>query len=109
MFVNSLHFQIHTDGGFTNNLVIFEEGRTITVSPFCGGQDICPVDPVGLGWHIYVKNQTFQFNKANGARGIHAMFPPPRDILLKYYEAGINDTLKFLRKEGYFEETGRTG
>lgn len=82
---------------------MFEEGRTITVSPFCGDQDICPLDPEGLGWHIHVKNQKFKFNKENGTRGFRAMFPPPRDILLEYFQAGFNDALRFLSKEGLID------
>lgn len=31
------------DGGFTDSLPILPEGRTITVSPFAGLQDVCPV------------------------------------------------------------------
>lgn len=30
------------DGGFTDSLPIFPVGRTITVSPFSGSQDVCP-------------------------------------------------------------------
>ncbi|XP_036367011.1 patatin-like phospholipase domain-containing protein 4 isoform X1 [Octopus sinensis] len=32
----------YLDGGWTNNLPSFSEGRTIHVSPFAGWQDICP-------------------------------------------------------------------
>ncbi len=31
------------DGGFTDSLPILPVGRTITVSPFAGEQDVCPV------------------------------------------------------------------
>lgn len=31
------------DGGFTDSLPVLPEGRTITVSPFAGRQDVCPV------------------------------------------------------------------
>lgn len=30
------------DGGFTDSLPILAVGRTITVSPFSGLQDVCP-------------------------------------------------------------------
>ena len=57
---NGTFFQRYVDGGMTDNLYIFEEGRTITVSPFSGNQDICPDDPDGKNKYIYVKNQHFQ-------------------------------------------------
>lgn len=94
-----------TDGGLINNLIVFGEGRTVTVSPFCGGQDISPRDPVGLAWYLKVKNQRFQFNSANGKRGLHAFYPPPRDVLLSYYEIGFENAVYFLKKEGYYEQT----
>lgn len=94
---------IHTDGGLINNLIVFPEGRTLTVSPFCGGQDISPTDPMGLGWNFKIKNQNFQFNRTNGTRGLHAVFPPPRDVLLNYHDVGYNNALTFLKKEGFYE------
>ena len=33
----------YSDGGYSNNLPILDS-QTITVSPFCGGADICPQD-----------------------------------------------------------------
>ena len=51
---------MYIDGGMTDNLYIFDEGRTITVSPFSGNQDICPNDPEGKDKYIRAKNQHFQ-------------------------------------------------
>ena len=48
----------------TDNLYIFEEGRTITVSAFSGPQDVCPKDFEIQGkdkyLRVHVKNQDFQ-------------------------------------------------
>lgn len=100
------HFysQIHWDGGLTNNLVVFKDGHTVTVSPFCGGQDISPVDPEGRRMYFRIKNQRFQFNKHNGLRAVHGFFPPSDDILLKYYDMGFNNALEFLKREGLLED-----
>lgn len=38
-------FQKCVDGGLTNNLPYADEMHTITVSPFSGDFDICPMDP----------------------------------------------------------------
>lgn len=97
--------QVYTDGGLMNNLLTFEEGRTVTVSPFCGGQDIAPVDPKGLGWRFRVINQMFQFNKHNGRRGFHAFHPPPRQVLIEYHDNGYANAVTFLKKEGFFEKS----
>ena len=51
---------MYVDGGFTDNLYIFEEGRTVTVSPFSGPQDISPKDPASKVKYIHMKNQDFQ-------------------------------------------------
>ena len=56
---------MYIDGGITDNLYIFEEGRTVTVSPFSGPQDISPKDPTPKVKHINVKNQDFQVRKLN--------------------------------------------
>ncbi|XP_045200088.2 patatin-like phospholipase domain-containing protein 4 isoform X2 [Mercenaria mercenaria] len=101
---NKALIEMYTDGGLMNNLVTFKEGKTVTVSPFCGNQDIAPTDDKGLGWFFRIKNQTFQFNKSNGTRGVHAVFPPHRDILLEYHETGYSNAVSFLKKEGYFEK-----
>ncbi|KAL5005473.1 hypothetical protein ScPMuIL_018929 [Solemya velum] len=89
------------DGGYTNNLPVFSEGRTVCVSPFAGGQDICPLDLSGRGWYFSYNNQDFQWNKFNLARGIHALFPPSQDRLEKYFCRGKVDCIRFLKREGF--------
>lgn len=97
--------QKYMDGGITNNLVIFEEGRTVTVSPFSGPQDICPHDKPGKGWFFHVAKQDFQINRRNIVRGIHALFPPSQKNLKIYLNRGMKDCERFLRKEGLYEES----
>ncbi|XP_064639179.1 patatin-like phospholipase domain-containing protein 4 [Lineus longissimus] len=95
--------QKYADGGITDNLPKFEEGQTISVSPFSGGQNICPKDKNGLGMYINVVNQEFQVNLHNGARVLHALFPPKRRTLESYYQKGVRDAERFLIEEDMFE------
>jgi hypothetical protein len=81
----------------------FKEGQTVTVSPFSGGQNICPKDKNGLGMFVNVVNQEFQVNLHNGARVLHALFPPKRRILESYFQKGVRDAERFLLDENMFE------
>lgn len=96
--------QTYIDGGITDNLYVFKEGRTITVSPFSGDQDISPDDPKELFKPVKVLNQTFKVNQQNAKRQWHALFPPPNDVLVTYYDAGLRDAVRFLKKEGFLEK-----
>jgi hypothetical protein len=50
------------DGGFTDNLP--SQRDTVTVSPFSGEADICPLDPYSSNWmNINVKNTSFQVSQ----------------------------------------------
>ena len=42
----------YVDGGFSDNLPVLETGRTITVSPFGGKEDICPIDARSKAPHV---------------------------------------------------------
>ena len=75
----------------------------MTVSPFCGGQDIEPCDE-GTGKKIVINNQKVLVNKANIERGKHAYMPPPEDVLLKYYDCGYSDAVRFLKKENCYDD-----
>ncbi|KAH3810564.1 patatin-like phospholipase domain-containing protein 4 [Dreissena polymorpha] len=84
------------DGGFKNNLVGFPDGRTITVSPFSGDQDICPNEQTASSLTVRMANQAFVVNRKNVKRAWQCVFPPPRDVLLYYYDLGYHDTVRFL-------------
>ncbi|ESO82152.1 hypothetical protein LOTGIDRAFT_135250 [Lottia gigantea] len=99
----SIRGKKYMDGGITNNLLHFSDGRTITVSPFCGSQDIAPQDVKGKSWFITQGNQDYQLNWNNIMRGTHAFFPPSRRVLQQYFEKGERDAGRFLRKEGWYE------
>lgn len=101
----TLNEQQYCDGGLTNNMVRFSDGRTITVSPFSGKQDIGPRDSLkkGKGYYFNLHNQDIQMSFNNFRRMGHAFFPPPSQILQQYYELGHNDTSRFLVREGLYE------
>lgn len=100
----NINGQKYKDGGFTDNLLIFPEGRTVLISPFCGRQDISPNDKVGKGYYVNNNNQIFQINKKNIVRGIHAMFPPSKRVLENYYCQGYKDAERFLKTEGFYDK-----
>lgn len=93
----------YLDGGWTNNLPVFPEGRTVSVSPFAGWQDICPADNFGRGIFLTWNKQTFQVNRKNLRRIHEALFPPSHEILKRYFFKGQKDTERFLIKEGCYE------
>lgn len=89
----------YMDGGFTDNMVVFKDGRTILVSPFCGRQDISPNDKPGKQLYVSMNNLGLQVNVNNFIRLNHAMFPPSSKVLTQYYTRGFEDTKRFLIKE----------
>ncbi|KAK7091009.1 hypothetical protein V1264_010729 [Littorina saxatilis] len=96
------------DGGLTDNLVRFQEGRTVTVSPFSGKQDIGPRDTLKKGtkgYFVNLHNQDLQVNFNNMRRFGHAFFPPKSAILQQYFELGHKDASHFLDREGIYEIT----
>ncbi|KAM3727644.1 Patatin-like phospholipase domain-containing protein [Dirofilaria immitis] len=97
----------YIDGGFTNNLPIFEELPTITISPFSGSAVISPNDFNSVGpfreWRLRVGTQELKVNVQNMIRGAQALFPPNIEILRNYYEMGQRDAMRFLLDVGVLE------
>lgn len=94
------------DGGLTDNLVRFLDGRTITVSPFSGKQDIGPRDTLKKGTkgaYFTLHNQDLQLNFNNVLRFSHAFFPPREYVLQQYLELGHKEASRFLIREGLYE------
>ncbi|KAM3935564.1 patatin-like phospholipase domain-containing protein 4 [Leptodactylus fuscus] len=91
------------DGGFTNSLPVLPNGRTITVSPFCGRQDICPKDSGHSNMYFKIGKQEIKLSAANGERLYRALFPPSRTKLELIFQDGFEDTVKFLQSEDCFE------
>ncbi|KAI6227359.1 Patatin-like phospholipase domain-containing protein 4 [Aphelenchoides fujianensis] len=93
----------YIDGGYTNNLPIFEDMPTITVSPFSGSALIAPQDRNRFEWRMTLGSQQMKVNMQNIMRGAHSLFPPSSNVLHAYYEMGYRDGLKFLLTNGLLE------
>ncbi|XP_041637844.1 patatin-like phospholipase domain-containing protein 4 isoform X2 [Cheilinus undulatus] len=87
------------DGGFTDSLPILPVGRTITVSPFAGQQDVCPVHRGRYNTQLRLANMNIMLSVENIKRLNQALFPPSSSSMTSYYEEGFNDAVRFLKRE----------
>ncbi|XP_029161646.1 patatin-like phospholipase domain-containing protein 2 [Nylanderia fulva] len=85
----------YMDGALSNNLFLFDED-TITISPFCGENDICPRDFSAHLFDIFVSNMSVELSQKNIHRLIQAFLPPKIEILLDMCQQGHDDALQFL-------------
>jgi len=94
------------DGGLTDNLPQFQDGRTITISPFDGKSDIQPdqgEDKQKKKYYIHFHNQDLAMNLKNIKLFNDAFFPPKQNLLHNYFVQGMNDANRFLVKERLLE------
>lgn len=89
------------DGGFTDSLPILPVGRTITVSPFAGKQDVCPVHRGRFDTQLRLANMNIMFSMENIKRLNQALFPPSTSSMQSLCEEGFNDAVRFLRREAW--------
>ncbi|KAK7880207.1 hypothetical protein WMY93_033126 [Mugilogobius chulae] len=87
------------DGGFTDSLPILPFGRTVTVSPFSGPQDVCPVHRGRSKRHLQLANMKVTFSLENIKRLNRALFPPTEAQMQRFYREGFDDTLRFMHRE----------
>ncbi|XP_043965729.1 patatin-like phospholipase domain-containing protein 4 isoform X2 [Gambusia affinis] len=87
------------DGGFTDSLPILPVGRTITVSPFAGLQDVCPVHRGHFNTKLNIANMKIMFSMENIKRLNQALFPPSLSTMHAIYEEGHTDAVRFLKRE----------
>lgn len=88
----------YIDGGFSDNQPVFDK-NTITISPFSGESDICPMDHASasiLGFVYY--NTSIRFNNENFYRFCSCFVPPSQEICSKICRQGFTDALRFLTK-----------
>lgn len=93
--------QTWIDGGFTDSLPILPEGRTITVSPFAGPQDVCPLHRGHTNLHLKLANMNIMFSKENIIRLNRALFPPSAAQMREFCQEGYDDAVRFLKKEDW--------
>ncbi|KAM8977645.1 patatin-like phospholipase domain-containing protein 4 [Pelodytes ibericus] len=91
------------DGGFTNSLPILPVGRTITVSPFCGRNNICPKDKGHMDLYLTIAKQDILLSVANFERLNQALFPPSQEKMESIYQDGFENAVEFLQTENWFE------
>uniref|UniRef100_A0A673GXR4 Patatin-like phospholipase domain containing 4 n=1 Tax=Sinocyclocheilus rhinocerous TaxID=307959 RepID=A0A673GXR4_9TELE len=91
------------DGGFTNSLPILPVGRTITVSPFSGPQDISPAHKGISKLHLRLANMSVVFSKDNIIKLNQTLFPPSLPRLNALEQQGYQDAVYFLKKERWMQ------
>ncbi|CAN9498360.1 unnamed protein product [Ophioblennius macclurei] len=87
------------DGGFTDSLPILPRGRTVTVSPFAGPQDVCPLHRGRSNTHLKLANMNVMLSVENVKRLNMALFPPSIGTMRTFCEEGFGDAVRFLRRE----------
>lgn len=56
-----------------------------------------------------INGQNFQVNVDNLIRGYHAFNPPRPDLMKRYYERGMLDTIRFLQRKNYYRPAPNEG
>ncbi|KAI3409964.1 hypothetical protein GPALN_006334 [Globodera pallida] len=88
----------YIDGGFSDNQPVYDQ-NTITISPFSGESDICPLDHASasiIGFVYY--NTSIRFNNENFYRFCSCFVPPSQEICSKICRQGFTDALRFLTR-----------
>ncbi|CAL9698512.1 unnamed protein product [Knipowitschia caucasica] len=85
------------DGGFTDSLPILPFGRTVTVSPFSGPQNVCPVHRGRSTRHLQLANMKVTFSVENMKRLNSALFPPTAAQMRIFEEEGFTDAQRYMR------------
>ncbi|XP_034720849.1 patatin-like phospholipase domain-containing protein 4 [Etheostoma cragini] len=89
------------DGGFSDSLPILPLGRTITVSPFAGLQDVCPVHRGRSNTQLKLANMNIMLSVENLKRLNRALFPPSSAGMQALCEEGFKDAVGFLKREDW--------
>ncbi|KAG5451563.1 Patatin-like phospholipase domain-containing protein 2 [Clonorchis sinensis] len=106
--------QLVLDGGFSDNLLCIDR-RTLTVSPFFGEADICPMDAHWDGQYtspapqwfedwfgtIFFLNNTMHLNWTNLKRFTSMLWPMSPEELTSLAAQGYADALRFLTTRGF--------
>lgn len=88
----------YMDGGFSDNQPSVAEGDTVTVSPFAGDSDICPIDDSFNLMQINFSNTSISICPGNLYRAARIFFPPDPEILSRMCQQGFDDAVRFLQK-----------
>ena len=89
----------YLDGGFTNNLPVFDSS-TITVSPLAGmTKNIAPVDSVN-NKIVRMVGEDLEVSTKNAQRFIQCVKAISDKTLDEHFKSGFRDTETYLRKRG---------
>nr|XP_056702072.1 1-acylglycerol-3-phosphate O-acyltransferase Pnpla3-like [Euleptes europaea] len=95
----------YVDGGITNNLPQYYSKNTITISPFSGECDICPIGNSANVYEMNLTNTNIQLTLGNMYRLMQALFPPEPKVLGEICEQGYSDALRFLKENGLLHDS----
>uniref|UniRef100_A0A2R5L4D9 triacylglycerol lipase n=1 Tax=Ornithodoros turicata TaxID=34597 RepID=A0A2R5L4D9_9ACAR len=98
LFPPKINGVAYVDGGFSDNLPNLDE-NTITVSPFAGESDICPIDDNFNLLQINLCNTSITLSPGNLYRFTRILFPPNPEILSRMCKQGFDDAVRFLQKQ----------
>ncbi|XP_075546585.1 uncharacterized protein LOC142579853 [Dermacentor variabilis] len=87
----------YMDGGFSDNQPSLDE-NTVTVSPFAGDSDICPIDDSYNLTQINFSGTSISICPGNLYRAARIFFPPDPEILSRMCQQGFDDAVRFLQK-----------
>ncbi|CAL8358298.1 unnamed protein product [Lota lota] len=87
----------YMDGALSNNMPLFDQRNTITVSPFSGEADICPREGAQAMLAVHYGNLGIQVSSGNVNRICRSFFPPEPVKLAELSHNGYMDALRFLR------------
>jgi hypothetical protein len=99
--------QLVFDGGYTDNVPVVH-ANTITVSPFSGNQDICPLEDSEMAELLNLSLPTgpttsITISKENLIRFRMAVLPPSPEELLQVCRQGFKDAYRYLRVRGIIQ------
>lgn len=102
-----LNGQLVFDGGYSDNVPVVQ-ANTITVSPFSGNQDICPLDDSELAELLGLNLATgpttsIAVSKENLARFRMALLPPSAEDLMQVCRQGYEDSYRYLSSRGIIQ------
>uniref|UniRef100_A0A0N5A3F3 triacylglycerol lipase n=1 Tax=Parastrongyloides trichosuri TaxID=131310 RepID=A0A0N5A3F3_PARTI len=90
----------YVDGGISSNQPVVDE-NSITISPFSGESDICPMDEDSQSFFSFDFTGTnIRFTTRNLYRITVCLIPPSTEICSRICRQGFEDALRYLSRNG---------
>ncbi|KAJ1357501.1 hypothetical protein KIN20_015666 [Parelaphostrongylus tenuis] len=88
----------YVDGGFSDNQPSYDE-YTVTISPFSGESDICPLDSDTAGlFGMTFSRTSIRFTTGNLFRLTACLMPPSGENCSRICQQGFDDALRFISR-----------